>query len=148
MKGQRYKLIMQKEESFNYKARQVNNPSVLAENFDSIFGLSQQAEEILALICFDAKLRIIGAFEVSRGALSQTVVSPREIFKRAVLCNAHSFAIAHNHPSGDPNPSKEDHMVYKRLSECGDMLGVECKDALVIGDGRYYSHKGDEYNLF
>lgn len=96
--------------------------------------------------CFKAALlntknRVLKVVEVSTGSLSSSVVHPRELYKFAIKCSAASIVVVHNHPSGDPSPSKEDIYLTQRLSEAGKILGIELLDHLVIGDGSYVSFK-------
>ena len=78
---------------------------------------------------------------ISVGGLSSTVVHPREVFKPAFLCSAASVILIHNHPSGDPTPSKEDIDTTRRLIEAGKVLGIEILDHVVVGVGSYVSLK-------
>lgn len=78
---------------------------------------------------------------VSIGTLNSTVVHPREIFKAAILSNAASIILAHNHPSGDPTPSKEDIGITKRLVDAGELLGITVMDHIIIGENNYVSMK-------
>ena len=102
-----------------------------------------EAEEVLIMVTVDTKHRVTGIFEVSRGSLSSFLVHPREVFKRALLMNAAGIFVAHNHPSGDVAPSRDDIAVTERLQQAGEILGVSLLDHLVIGDTpeRYYSFK-------
>jgi DNA repair protein RadC len=95
-------------------------------------------EHFCALL-LDSRSRIIGLEEVAVGTLTAALVHPRELFKAAILANAHSLVIVHNHPSGDPEPSTEDIALTKRLVEAGELLGITVIDHVVIGDGRYQS---------
>lgn len=79
--------------------------------------------------------------EVSRGTLSTSLVHPREVYKGAILSSAAAIITAHNHPSGDPEPSREDLEVAKRLYAAGELLGIPMLDFVVIGKGRYYSDR-------
>ena len=72
------------------------------------------------------------------GSLNVSVVHPREVFKRAILQNANSIILMHNHPSGDPTPSKEDIDMTDRLIEAGELLGIRVLDHIVIGDENNY----------
>ena len=83
----------------------------------------------------DIKSRIIGINTVSMGSLSASVVSPRETFKAAILCNAASVILAHNHPSGDSQPSREDRTLTERLVQAGEILGIKVIDHIILGDG-------------
>ncbi len=98
-------------------------------------------EHFVAML-LDTKNKIIGINTVSIGTLSSSLVHPREIFKAAVLANAASMILCHNHPSGDPAPSSEDLEVTKRQLEAGKILGIQVLDHIVLGDGsRCFSFK-------
>ncbi|ASS92059.1 MULTISPECIES: RadC family protein [Aeribacillus] len=79
------------------------------------------------------------------GSLNTSIVHPREVFKEALKCSAASFICIHNHPSGDPSPSKEDIEVTRRLSECGKLIGIELLDHIIIGERKYVSLKEKGY---
>jgi DNA repair protein RadC len=90
----------------------------------------------------DAKNHVIGIHTVSVGSLFAAIVSPREVFKGAILANAASVIVAHNHPSGGVTPSPEDIQVTKTLKEAGKLLDIEVLDLLIIGEeGRWLSLK-------
>ena len=79
------------------------------------------------------------------GSLNHSVVHPREIFKEAIRKSAASIICFHNHPSGDPTPSKEDIEVTKRLFECGKIIGIDLLDHIILGQKRYVSLKEKGY---
>lgn len=87
---------------------------------------------------------LTSVFELSHGTVKMSVVSPREVFQKALLANAVAIVLLHNHPSGDPTPSKQDINVTKRLMEAGDIIGVNVLDHLVIGRPGYFSLKENE----
>jgi DNA repair protein RadC len=89
----------------------------------------------------DIRNRIIRISEVSVGSLDSSIVHPREVFKEAISASAASLIAAHNHPSGNPEPSKDDISLTKRLKEAGELVGIELADHIIIGDGRYVSLK-------
>ena len=92
------------------------------------------------VVCgLDAKHHIIGLNIVSVGSLTVSIVHPREVFKPLILMNAAAFICAHNHPSGDPTPSPEDHALTARLRHAADVLGINLLDHIVLGDGRNHS---------
>jgi len=98
-------------------------------------------EHFVALM-LDAKNGIIGIHTVSVGTLFCAVVSPREVFKAAILSNAASVIVAHNHPSGDVTPSPEDIQVTRILQEAGKILDIEVLDHVIVGEeGAFYSLK-------
>jgi DNA repair protein RadC len=95
-------------------------------------------EEMLAVI-LDAKHTIIGLHTVSIGTLTLSLVHPRETFKAAILMSAGAVILAHNHPSGDPTPSREDRTLTDRLVKAGDLLGIPVIDHVIVGDDCYVS---------
>ncbi len=100
----------------------------------------------------DSKNRIFNATVVSEGTLTSSLVHPREVFRYAIKEAAASVLFVHNHPSGDPSPSKDDIDITKRLMETGKIIGITVLDHVIIGDGRYLSlmEKGylqHEYNF-
>lgn len=101
--------------------------------------LRHQKQESLKLLLLNTKSRLIGETDISRGTVNSTIVSPRELFVEALQKNAVSIILIHNHPSGDPAPSKEDILITRRIHEAGQMIGVELLDHIVIGNNCYYS---------
>jgi len=92
----------------------------------------------------DAKHHIIAVETIATGSLTMALVHPREVFKAAILSNSAAIIVAHNHPSGNPEPSEEDFTLTRRLVEAGKILGVPILDHIVIGEetsepNRYYS---------
>lgn len=98
-------------------------------------------EEHFVCLFLDTKNQVIGRQTLSIGSLNASIVHPREVFRAAIRRSSASILCAHNHPSGDPTPSPEDIALTRRLSEAGELLGVELLDHLVIGDNRYTSLK-------
>lgn len=101
--------------------------------------MRHQKREIFKALLLTSKGGIISIETISVGELSSTIVHPREVFSKAVKKSAAAVVFVHNHPSGDPMPSKEDFATTARLVECGRILGIRVVDHLVIGDGRYMS---------
>ncbi|HQU28748.1 MAG TPA: DNA repair protein RadC, partial [Nitrospirales bacterium] len=95
--------------------------------------------EMFKVVLLDAKHRLIRDLTISEGSLTVSIVHPREVFNLAVRESAAAIIFVHNHPSGDPQPSEEDHALTRRLLEAGEILGIRVLDHLVIGDGRYVS---------
>ena len=87
----------------------------------------------------------IGHQLIYEGTLNASVFHPREIFRYAIDCNANSIIIAHNHPSGDPQPSQEDIRATKQLIEAGNAIGIKVLDHIVIGDGIFVSLKEENF---
>ncbi|HPF38086.1 MAG TPA: JAB domain-containing protein [Phycisphaerae bacterium] len=102
--------------------------------------LQQFDRERLIRLDLNPQCRLIGAEVVAIGSADALWMSIREVFKGAMLVGATSIVILHNHPSGNPTPSKEDRLAEARLREAGELLGIPMVDFLVIGDnGRYWS---------
>lgn len=98
--------------------------------------------EHFVILMLDTKNVVIGFHTVSIGTLDASIVHPREVFKPAILANSAGIIAAHNHPSGDPEPSVQDKMVTQRLREAGVLLGIELLDHIITGEpGRFRSLK-------
>ena len=96
--------------------------------------------EVFVLAMLTVRHRVLGLHTVSVGCLTASLVHPREVFKPAILSGSAALVIAHNHPSGDPEPSAEDLALTRRLAAAGSLLGIEVLDHLVIGEaGRFVS---------
>lgn len=99
-----------------------------------------QKEHFICLF-LNTKNHLIGQETLSIGSLNASIVHPREVFRAAIKCSSASLICAHNHPSGDPSPSKEDIEITKRLCEAGSVIGIDVLDHIIIGDGRFVSLK-------
>lgn len=138
-----YSLRLVKESSVTYNLEKpIVNPATAAEIINQVFDLENQPNEIFAILCLNTKNKVAGAHIISQGSLSASIVHPREVFKAAILNNAASIILAHNHPSGDPEPSREDIETTKRLVEAGEILGIRVLDHVIIGE-QYLSMKGE-----
>lgn len=98
-------------------------------------------KEYFKLIMLNTKNIIISVKNVSIGNLNSSIVHPREVFIEAIKTSSASVILCHNHPSGDPSPSKEDILITKRLKECGTLIGIEVLDHIIIGNETYISLK-------
>lgn len=117
--------------------QKVNKPNDLADLlYPEMTSLTQ---EVLKLIILNTKNEILKTKDVFKGTLNSSLVHPREIFNEALKSSAASIIICHNHPSGDPTPSKEDITITKRISDCGRLLGVNLTDHIIIGNNKYVS---------
>ncbi len=118
----------------------ISGPANAAEVAEHFLGLCDR--EQLIVLMLTAKSDLIGVHVASIGNLTSAIVSPREVFKAAILANACSIIVAHNHPSGDPEPSTEDHEVTKTLKEAGKLLGIPLDDHIIVGSqGRFVSFR-------
>ncbi|MCE7871278.1 DNA repair protein RadC [bacterium CPR1] len=103
--------------------------------------LAELRKEHFRCLYLDARRRLLASETISIGTLTASLVHPREVFQPAVARSAASLLVAHNHPSGDPEPSAEDLALTRRLRQAGDILGIELVDHLVVGRGSYVSLK-------
>ncbi|MGE0920032.1 RadC family protein [Trichlorobacter lovleyi] len=101
--------------------------------------LRDNRKELFLILLLDGKNRITRKVQVSEGSLNQSIVHPREVFAPAVRESAAAVIFIHNHPSGDPAPSREDREITRRLNEAGEILGIKVLDHIIIGDGAYFS---------
>lgn len=96
--------------------------------------------EVFVIAMLTVRHRILGLHTVSVGCLTSSLVHPREVFKPAVLAGCAALVIAHNHPSGDPEPSADDVALTRRLAAAGQVLGIEILDHVILGEaGRFVS---------
>lgn len=105
--------------------------------------LRYAVKEQFLVILLNSKNKVIGTELVSEGTLTNSVVHPREVYLPAILQHAAAICVAHNHPSGDPSPSREDRELTAVLAAAGRTLGIPLLDHLIIGDGAYYSFQED-----
>ncbi len=108
---------------------------------DNLRGLNKEHFIILML---NTKNFLLGVETVSIGSLNSSIVHPRELFKSAINKSAAAIILAHNHPSGDATPSREDIEVTKRIKSGGQLLGIDVIDHIIIGDNSYYSFKEEK----
>lgn len=130
---------MEKVKSMLVDNKQVTSPQDVYEIIKKY--LDGADREHLVLLTLNTKNAINSITTVSIGSLNSSVVHPREVFKTAILTNASSIIMAHNHPSGDPAPSREDINITERIKEGGKLLGINLLDHVVIGDNSYSSLK-------
>jgi len=103
--------------------------------------LKGKKKEHFWVICLDTRNRLINYRPVSIGSLDTSIVHPREVFKEAISSSAASVIFVHNHPSGDPEPSKEDVELTNRLAKAGEIIGIDVLDHIIVCDKSYLSLK-------
>ncbi len=118
-----------------------------SEDVVSYYGaqLQNMQKECLVLLVLDSKNRILSDEIISIGTMNQSIADPREIFLRAVKKNGTSVILLHNHPSGDPTPSREDILTTERISKAGELIGIPLKDHIIIGHDSYISLNAEGY---
>ena len=101
----------------------------------------QEQKEHFAILLLNTKNHILGLKDISIGNLSSSVVHPREVFETAILHHSAAIILLHNHPSGDPTPSKEDIAVTHRLMKASNIMDIPILDHIILGNGRFVSMK-------
>lgn len=136
------RVVLEKEISMNYPDLSyiIRSPEDVVQVGRSFMRIHEEPEEYMYMICLNTKNRVIGVFEISHGNVNSSIVGTREIFQKALLANAVSIILMHNHPSGDPSPSREDIEVTRRIVEAGKIIGIQVLDHITIGD-KYSSLK-------
>ena len=129
----RIKLV--RESSRLYCSNYIASPEDAAEIAAKFFEDMSSDREIFAVMLLNTKNHVIGINVVSVGSLTASIVHPREVFKAACLANATNIILTHNHPSGDPAPSKEDISITSRLVQAGRLMDIPVLDHIIIGDG-------------
>lgn len=132
-----YKVMLVKDSNISSDKKTVTTPNDVVSTFENYLTGIDREHFCIALL--DRKNNILGINTVSIGSINSSVVHPREVFKPAIIFGASSIILCHNHPSGDPYPSKEDRDVTKRLKEAGEIIGINVLDHVILGDNRYYS---------
>lgn len=145
-RGKAARILAALELGKRVSARPAGNPVNVADP-DEVAALFMEElrylkQETFRIVLLNAKGSLISVETISVGELTTTVVHPREVFRPAVKKSAAAVILIHNHPSGDPNPSREDVNLTFRLQECGRMMGIRVLDHLVMGDGTYVSMRG------
>ncbi|MEW6457128.1 MAG: DNA repair protein RadC [Acidobacteriota bacterium] len=128
------RILRKPEKEISYK-----NPVEIADYL--IPRYFSEKKENFGMLILDTKNRIKKEKIIFTGDISTSMAHPREIFKEAISNLASSIIIFHNHPSGDPHPSRYDIEITKKVYESGKIIGIELLDHIIIGDGKYYSFK-------
>lgn len=123
-----------------YSNEPMNNPDAAIRVMNEF--LSQMDRELFCIVNLQADLTPINMNIISVGSLNEALINPREIFKSAILSNAHSMMLIHNHPSGNLTPSTSDIQTTARIQQLGELMGISLVDHIITGrDGNYYSFR-------
>ena len=137
------RLVKESSSLYDYDQKVLNNPYAVSCMLNEIFDMECLCEEHFVMLALNTKLRVVGAFDIHTGTLNSSVVSIRSIFSRAILCNANSIIVAHNHPSGIVKPSHEDISITRRIKEASEILDIKLQDHIIIGEDDYYSFRNE-----
>ncbi len=136
------RVVLVKEKVAKYELpKKIESPEQAYKAITAITSVEEEAQEVFGVLILNTKHKIVAVHEISRGTLNASIVHPREVFKPAILHNAAAIICFHNHPSGDPKPSKEDIKITQQLVEAGKIMEIEVLDHIIVGDERYTSLK-------
>lgn len=135
------KTILVKERGINYGTINMNHPEKIYVMMQTLLHMGELAEEHCYMIALNSSCRILGIFFISKGTVSLSPVSPREVFMRAMLIGAVQILLCHNHPSGNITPSDSDMELTRRIKEAGELLNICLTDHIIIGHNSYLSFK-------
>lgn len=121
----------------------IRTPGDIAQLF--VDEMTHYDREHFKAALLNTKNQLLKVVTVSIGSLNASIVHPREILKPAISSSAASIILVHNHPTGDPTPSKEDIEFTNRFAKCGELIGIELLDHVIIGAGTYRSLKEGGY---
>ena len=141
----KYSVALVKESAHKYAdiPDRLISPDKVVKYADSVLNFDRLPVENFVLVPVDNKLKPLGVFVVTVGTVDASIVSSRDVFQAALLCNASSIFVLHNHPSGDPTPSKEDIEVTDRLKKAGELMRIPLLDHVIVGEKKYYSIVSD-----
>ncbi len=117
----------------------VKKVTAAADIVPAIRYLAENTQEVFAVADLDGAHKVIGIREVTKGLINRTLVHPREIYRGAIVSNAASIILVHNHPSGNMEPSQEDIEITRRIKQAGGIIGIEVLDHIIITKGGFYS---------
>lgn len=132
-------MIADKSTAYRVDNRRQFNTQTDMYELGIALNLDKATEEHAYCACFNAKLRIIGFFEISHGNATATLVDKRIVFQKALLLGAIKIALIHNHPSGDITPSDEDIALTRGIAQGGRLIGITLVDHIILGDRNYFS---------
>lgn len=130
------KCVLVKEAQLEYATKDLVSETIV--DVLKEYGLDTSADEKMVIVCLDIHMNIIGLHEVAHGSIDGCGLRMADIYKRALLNNAYSIVIAHNHPSGDVTPSSTDITFTERVIKAGDILGISCLDHIIVSMDNHY----------
>ena len=141
-KDDKVKLVTEK--AVNYESGTLNEPGKVTDMLRELLKIEDMAEEYCYMIALNNAYKVIGVFFISKGTVNASLVTPRELYIRALLVGAVQIILCHNHPCGSAVPSEEDINVTNRIRKAGNLVGIKLTDHIIIGGGSYYSFREAE----
>lgn len=133
--------MLVKEKAVNYEAGKLNSPEDIVLMMRRLLHMEQMAEEHCYMIAMNSSCKVLGVFLISKGTVNVSLVTPRELYIRALLAGAVQIVLCHNHPSGNAIPSEQDIAITQKIKEAGEMININLADHIIIGSDSYLSFK-------
>lgn len=135
-------LIKKADKLKNKLPTEITNPRDVYELLKN--ELRYESKEHFYIVCLDTRSNVIGKpIDLTKGTFTQVLINASTFYKEAIVNNAVSVIAVHNHPSGNPSPSKDDKKITKDLVAAGQAIGIRLKDHIIIGNGEYYSFENE-----
>lgn len=131
--------ILLKEKGVNYETMRIDCPGKISRMLQTLLHMDELAEEHCYMIALNNSNKIVGIFLLSKGTVNECLISPREVFMRALLIGAVQIILCHNHPSGNITPSMEDDKLTMRIKEAGKLINIALIDHIIIAGSQYFS---------
>ena len=140
------KPVLLKEKGFLYHTSETGlcSPQQISDMMQSVFHLELETEEHVYMLAFSSSMKVLGIFHISQGTVNASLLSPREIYLKALLVGAVHIVLCHNHPGGSKDASREDIQATKRIKEAGDLIGVKLLDHLILAGNLSYTSLKEE----
>lgn len=131
--------MLVKEKGVNYRTEKMNNPEEITHMMRELLHMDELAEEHCYMIALSSSCKVLGVFFISKGTVNVSLVTPRELYIRALLTGAVQIILCHNHPSGNAVPSNTDIEITKRIKNAGEIISINLADHIIIGRDSYFS---------
>lgn len=131
--------VLVKERGVNYGIGKICSPYETGHMTKELVHMDKLAEEHCYMVALNCACKVVGVFLISKGTVSTSLISAREVYMRALLIGAVMIVLCHNHPSGSTEPSGNDIETTVRLREAGILMGIRLADHIIIGNNGYYS---------
>lgn len=137
---ERVKLVRETAHRYDIASRSIGKPEDALKIINEVLDIEHEPSEVLAEIMLNAKNEVNGIHQITTGSVMQSGCTPLEVYRAAILHNAPSIILFHNHPSGNPSPSREDVKFTERIVKAGQIIGIKVLDHIIVGnDGSYTS---------
>lgn len=139
MKIYKTSIKLVREATTQYNNTNIKNITDIIKLVDNIEDIKNNDVENVYIICLNNKSVPVNYSLIAKGTINTSMIDPKTIFKTILLSNASAFIMVHNHPSGDPTPSKEDYKITNILKQASNLLDIKFLDHIVIGNDNYIS---------